>query len=60
LLRATIDKSGRISKVEPISGPKELMAAAIGAVEQWRYRPYTQQGSPVDVQTEITVKFELQ
>jgi TonB family protein len=60
LLRAIIDKSGRISKVEPISGPKELTAAAIGAVEQWRYRPYMLQGAPVDVQTEITVKFELQ
>jgi len=60
LLRATIDKLGRISKLEPISGPKELTAAAIGAVEQWRYRPYTLQGAPVDVQTEITVKFELQ
>jgi TonB family protein len=60
LLRATIDKSGRISKVEPISGPKELTAAAIGAVEQWRYHPYMLQGAPIDVQTEITVKFELQ
>lgn len=60
LLRAIIDKSGRISKVEPISGPKELTAAAIGAVEQWRYRPCMLRGAPVDVQTEITVKFELQ
>ena len=59
-LRASIDKSGRISKVESISGPKELTAAAIGAVEQWRYHPYTLQGSAVEIQTEITVKFELQ
>jgi TonB family protein len=59
LLRATIDKSGHISNLEPISGPNELTAAAIGAVEQWRYRPYMLQGSPVDVQTEISVKFEL-
>ena len=59
LLRAVIDKDGRISSLEPISGPKELTAAAIGAVEQWRYRPYLLQGEPVAVETQITVNFQL-
>jgi len=59
LLRAVIDKNGRISSLEPISGPKELTPAAIGAVEQWRYKPYLLQGEPVEVETQITVNFQL-
>lgn len=60
VLHAVIDRNGRISNLKAISGPKELTAAAIGAVEQWRYRPYLLQGEPVEVQTEITVNFQLQ
>lgn len=59
LLQAVIDKNGRISDLEVISGPKELTAAAIGAVQQWRYRPYLLQGEPVQVQTQIVVNFQL-
>ncbi len=40
LLRAVIGKDGRIHELTPISGPKELVGAAIGAVQQWRYKPY--------------------
>jgi protein TonB len=43
-----------------ISGPKELAPAAIGAVQQWRYRPYLFMGNPVEVDTEIQVNFRLQ
>jgi TonB family protein len=59
LLRAVIDKNGRIANLEVISGPKELAPAAIGAVQQWRYRPYLLMGDPVEVDTEIRVNFEL-
>ncbi len=59
LLQAVIDKNGRISDLEVISGPKELTAAAIGAVQQWRYRPYLLQGEAVQVQTQIVVNFQL-
>ena len=59
LLHAVITKDGRISELTPISGPKELIPAAIGAVQQWRYRPYVVNDEPVEVQTEITVNFQL-
>jgi len=59
LLHAVITKEGRISELTPISGPKELIPAAIGAVQQWRYRPYVVNDEPVEVQTEITVNFQL-
>ena len=59
LLNAIIDKDGRVRQLTPISGPKELVDAAIGAVQQWRYKPYTLKDEAVEVQTQITVNFEL-
>jgi protein TonB len=31
----------------------------VNAVKQWRYRPYVVDGSPVEVETTITVNFHL-
>ncbi len=59
VLRAVISKEGRIADLKLISGPKELAPAAIGAVEQWRYKPYLLMGDPVEVDTEILVNFTL-
>ena len=59
VLKAVIDKAGRINSLQPISGPPELIPAAVGAVQQWRYKPYLVNGEPVEVQTEITVNFRL-
>jgi len=59
VLRAVIDKDGRISDLELVSGPKELAPAAMGAVQQWRYRPYLLMGNPVEVDTQIQVNFQL-
>jgi len=36
-----------------------LVGAAIDAVRQWRYRPYILNGDPVEVETQVTVKFLL-
>jgi protein TonB len=60
VLQASIDKDGRIADLTPISGPKELIPAAVGAVQQWRYKPYLLEGKPVAVKTEIVVNFRLQ
>jgi protein TonB len=59
VLQAEIGKDGRIIDLKLLSGPKELAEAAIGAVQQWRYRPYTLNGEPVVVQTQIQVNFTL-
>jgi protein TonB len=59
-LQAIIGKDGRVKDLKPISGPStELEAAAVGAVQQWRYRPYLLQGEPVEVETLIKVNFQL-
>jgi protein TonB len=59
LLAATINKEGRIADLQLISGPKELAPAAIGAVQQWRYKSYLLLGDPVEVETQIQVNFQL-
>jgi TonB family protein len=59
VLLATIDKEGNIQKLQPISGPEILFAAAREAVKQWRFKPYYASGAPVDSETQITVKFAI-
>ena len=59
LLQATIGKDGVMKELKLISGPPELVDAAIGAVQQWRYRPYLLQGSPVEVETMVKITFHM-
>jgi TonB family protein len=57
VLKAVVNKSGDIEKLELISGHPMLVAAVIDAVKQWKYTPYEINGSPVIVETLITVEF---
>lgn len=59
LLRAVIGKDGRIRELTTVSGPEELVGAAVDAVQQWLYRPYEVNNQPVEVETHITVNFQL-
>jgi len=59
ILQAEISSEGRITNLRLISGPPELAKAAIGAVQQWRYKPYMLMGKPVAVQTQVQVNFTL-
>jgi TonB family protein len=59
LLQAIIGRDGRIHDVKAISGPRELIEASMGAIQQWRYRPYLLQGKPVEVETTIKVQFHM-
>jgi TonB family protein len=59
IMHARIGKDGLIHDLTLVSGPPELSKAAMGAVEQWRYRPYLFNGNPVEVQTTIQVNFNL-
>ena len=58
-LWVTIDKEGKIRDVKPLSGPAELIPAAVKAVKQWRYNPFFMDGKPVTVQTDVNVNFQL-
>src|SRR5216684_1760225 len=58
-LHAIISKSGGVQQLEVISGHPLLVQAALDAVKQWRYRPTTLNGEPVEVDTTIDVIFSL-
>ena len=59
VLHAVIDQDGMVRNLVVVAGAKQLIQAAVGAVEQWRYKPYYLQGEPVSVDTTINVNFEL-
>jgi len=58
-LAITIDECGNVVDSSPISGPQELVPAAITAVKQWKFRPYMSSGQPTAIETELRVKFAL-
>ena len=59
VLRVNIDKEGNVSNIQLISGHPILAPAAIGAVKQWKYKPYLLNGAPIEVETQVTVNFTL-
>ncbi len=59
VLQAVIDKDGTVQGLRVISGHPMLTQAAMDAVRQWRYRPYSLNGEPVEVDTQINVNFTL-
>jgi protein TonB len=56
---ATIRKDGTVANVQMVSGHKMLVQPATDAVKQWLYRPAVLNGKPVEVTTQIDVKFTL-
>ena len=59
VLMAVIGKDGTIRDVQVESGLPLLAQAAIEAVKQWRYRPYLLNGEPVEIDSQITINFNL-
>jgi periplasmic protein TonB len=59
VLSAVIDVNGQITNLQLVSGHPMLVPAAIAAVRAWRYKPYLLNGTPVEVETTITVIFSL-
>jgi TonB family protein len=58
-LLATISRTGDITAVKILSGEPQLARAAANAVKQWKYKPYLLNGSPVEIQTQVTINFKL-
>jgi periplasmic protein TonB len=58
-LQALISREGTIQELQILSGPSILAAAAREAVKQWRFKPYLQNGQPVETQARITVNFTI-
>jgi periplasmic protein TonB len=58
-LHAIIGTDGVVREVTVESGHPLLVKAALDAVTQWRYKPTLLNGQAVEVETTITVVFEL-
>ncbi len=50
---------GTVQEVNLVSGPPQLVGAAIAAVKQWKYRPVISSGHPIAVVTTVNVPFRL-
>ncbi len=59
VLQAWISKDGVIQDLKVVSGPAILSSAAREAVRQWRFKPYLQNGQPVETEAKITVNFTI-
>jgi len=58
-LSATIASDGTVKDLRLLSGNPLLVDAAVNAVKQWTYRPTYLNGKPVQVLTEVDVRFTL-
>jgi periplasmic protein TonB len=59
VLQALIGADGVIEDLRVMSGPAILVSAAQQAVREWRFKPYLQNGQPVETKAKITVNFTI-
>jgi TonB family protein len=59
VLQAIIGADGNIQDLRVLAGPSILTSAAQQAVRQWRFKPYMQNGQPVETKARITVNFTI-
>jgi periplasmic protein TonB len=59
-LHAIIARDGSIQDIDQMSGPPLLVAAAANAIRQWRYKPTSLDGHPVEATESVTITFRLQ
>ncbi len=59
VLRAMIGIDGSLHNVRLVGPPSLLSAPVLEAVKNWRYQPRYQNGVPVEVETQITIDFEI-
>jgi TonB family protein len=59
VLDTLVGADGSVQKITSVSGNPELLPAATHAVQQWRFRPFLDNGQPQQFITQITVVFRL-
>lgn len=57
-LHVYIDEEGNVFDTRKVSGSNFLVAAAVDAVMQWKYQPFSLNGTPVKVVTLVDVNFQ--
>jgi TonB family protein len=56
-LQAVVGYDGAVSRVRVLTGDRALAAAAVEAVRQWRYEPFSGTAPRLERETNITVSF---
>ncbi len=59
VVNAVIDEHGNVVGARAVSGHPFLVPAALKAVLQWKYEPTLLNGTPIAVEMEVTVHFNL-
>ncbi|MGC1229068.1 MAG: energy transducer TonB, partial [Candidatus Sulfotelmatobacter sp.] len=59
VLEAVIGTDGVIEGLRVLGGPSILINAAQQAVRQWHFKPYLQNGRPVETKCTVTVNFSI-
>src|SRR5579884_1260328 len=59
VLGIVTDTTGNVSEATVESGNPTLAQAALESVKRWKYKPYTVNGAPAEMETRVTVNFRL-
>jgi protein TonB len=59
VIDAVVDTNGNVRDMQPISGQRLLVLAAMDAVHRWKYQPTLLNGEPIPVIVRVTVTFHL-
>jgi TonB family protein len=59
VMKAEINTQGDVTDLQVISGDPALVPSALAAVGQWKYKPYLLSGQAVEVETQVTVAYNL-
>ncbi len=59
VLNIVTSYSGDVKEITVVYGDPALAQAATDAVKQWKYQPYLVEGSPVEMETQVNVNFQI-
>jgi protein TonB len=60
-VETVITEEGVVEDIQVLESPDDrLTAAAVEAIQQWRFEPALCDGEPVGVYYNLTIKFQLQ
>jgi TonB family protein len=59
VLKVIVNISGDVQEATVISGDPALAQATVDAVKQWKYKPYQAEGSPAEMETQVSISFHL-
>jgi len=58
VIAITIDKNGKVSHAQTLSGPKILRPLALATVRKYLYKPYLLKKTPVEVETTVSIPID--